>query len=374
MNSTSILWGVNIISAFLMCLLLSTLIIPRILQIAYRKQLFDEPNERKLHSTPVPRLGGLAFKPLVLLSTVLLLAVNLSLGHRELLDELGKDALPFTFTLCAITLAYLVGIIDDLKGVPYRSKFVAQTICGLLLVTGGVMLTDLNGLAFLHLLPSWMSIPLSVFAVVFIVNAINLIDGIDGLASGLCIIAFLCYGITFIIYGQHTNALLSFSTAGVIIPFYYYNVFGRIEKNTKVFMGDTGTMTTGIMLCYLSIRLTHIADTLPSHVNPFVLAFSPMLIPCLDVVRVYIYRVCHGKNPFLPDKNHIHHRLLAMGLSQRQAMAILVLAALVLTVLNVSISHRLGATYLLLLDIILWMIANFLINVRIKRHNRRTAI
>ena len=364
MNSTSILWGVNIISAFLLCLLLSALIIPRILQIAYRKQLCDEPNERKLHSTPGPRLGGLAFKPLVLLSTVLLLAVNLSLGHRELLDELGKDALPFTFTLCAITLAYLVGIIDDLKGVPYRSKFVAQTICGLLLVTGGVMLTDLNGLAFLHLLPSWMSIPLSVFPVVFI----------DGLASGLCIIAFLCYGITFLIYGQHTNALLSFSTAGVIIPFYYYNVFGRIEKNTKVFMGDTGTMTTGIMLCYLSIRLTHIADTLPSHVNPFVLAFSPMLIPCLDVVRVYIYRVCHGKNPFLPDKNHIHHRLLAMGLSQRQAMAILVLAALVLTVLNVSVSRRVGATSLLLLDIILWMLANFLINVRIKRHNLRTAI
>ena len=175
MNSTSILWGVNIISAFLLCLFLSALIIPRILQIAYRKQLFDEPNDRKLHSTPVPRLGGLAFKPLVLLSTVLLLAVNLSLGHRELLDELGKDALPFTFTLCAITLAYLVGIIDDLKGVPYRSKFVAQTICGLLLVTGGVMLTDLNGLAFLHLLPSWRSIPISVFAVVFIVNAINLI-------------------------------------------------------------------------------------------------------------------------------------------------------------------------------------------------------
>ena len=139
-------------------------------------------------------------------------------------------------------------------------------------------------------------------------------------------------------------------------------------------MGDTGTMTTGIMLCYLSIRLTHIADTLPSHVNPFVLAFSPMLIPCLDVVRVYIYRVCHGKNPFLPDKNHIHHRLLAMGLSQRQAMAILVLAALVFTVLNVSVSRRLGATYLLLLDIILWMLANFLINVRIKRHNLRTAI
>ena len=101
--------------------------------------MFDKPNDRKLHSTPVPRLGGLAFKPLVLLSTVLLLAVNLSLGHRELLDELGKDALPFTFTLCAITLAYLVGIIDDLKGVPYRSKFVAQTICGLLLVTGGVI-------------------------------------------------------------------------------------------------------------------------------------------------------------------------------------------------------------------------------------------
>lgn len=104
------------------------------------------------------------------------------------------------------------------------------------------------------------------------------------------------------------------------------------------------------------------------------MAFAPLLVPCFDVVRVYLHRVRNGKNPFLPDKNHIHHRLLAMGLSQRQAMAILVLAALVLTVLNVSVSRRLGATYLLLLDFILWMLANLLINARIKRHNRRTAI
>ena len=348
----------------------SGIVIPRILHIAYRKQLFDEPNERKLHQNPVPRLGGLAFKPVVLLSTVLLVAFNISTGHRELLNELGNNALPLTYAICAITLAYLVGITDDLKGVPYRSKFVAQIICGIFLVAGGVVLTDLNGLAFIHLLPAWMSIPLSVFSIVFIINAINLIDGIDGLASGLCIIAFICYGVTFVIYEQYLHALLAFSTAGVHIPFYYFNVFGNVEKGNKVFMGDTGSMTTGVMLCYLSIQLTHIADTLPSHVNPLVLAFSPILIPCLDVIRVYIYRVTHGKNPFLPDKNHIHHRLIAIGLHQRQAMAILVLSATILIILNVTLSRRIGSTTLLCFDIALWVLSNILITIRIKRNQK----
>lgn len=198
------------------------IVIPQILLIAFRRRLFDEPDERKIHQCVVPRLGGMAFKPVVFFSFVLLLAVNVSTGHDELLKEIGAEALPLAYAFCAIIMLYLVGIADDLIGVRYRAKFFIQIVCGIMLVAGGVELSDLHGMLFIHSMPSWISIPLTVFVTVFIINAINLIDGIDGLASGLCSIAFLFYGMTFIWFHQYLYAMLAFATLGVLIPFYYY--------------------------------------------------------------------------------------------------------------------------------------------------------
>jgi hypothetical protein len=164
----------------------------------------------------------MAFKPVVFFSFVLLLAVNVSTGHDELLKEIGAEALPLAYAFCAIIMLYLVGIADDLIGVRYRAKFFIQIVCGIMLVAGGVELSDLHGMLFIHSMPSWISIPLTVFVTVFIINAINLIDGIDGLASGLCSIAFLFYGMTFIWFHQYLYAMLAFATLGVLIPFYYY--------------------------------------------------------------------------------------------------------------------------------------------------------
>ena len=123
-----------------------------------------------------------------------------------------------------------VGIADDLIGVRYRAKFFIQIVCGIMLVAGGVELSDLHGMLFIHSMPSWISIPLTVFVTVFIINAINLIDGIDGLASGLCSIAFLFYGMTFIWFHQYLYAMLAFATLGVLIPFYYYP---KIRKQSQ---------------------------------------------------------------------------------------------------------------------------------------------
>ena len=205
-----------------LCVFFAGIVIPQILLIAFRRRLFDEPDERKIHQCVVPRLGGMAFKPVVFFSFVLLLAVNVSTGHDELLKEIGAEALPLAYAFCAIIMLYLVGIADDLIGVRYRAKFFIQIVCGIMLVAGGVELSDLHGMLFIHSMPSWISIPLTVFVTVFIINAINLIDGIDGLASGLCSIAFLFYGMTFIWFHQYLYAMLAFATLGVLIPFYYY--------------------------------------------------------------------------------------------------------------------------------------------------------
>lgn len=360
------IWITNIAMVFLLCVFFAGIVIPQILLIAFRRRLFDEPDERKIHQCVVPRLGGMAFKPVVFFSFGLLLAVNVTTGHCELLNEIGREALPLAYAFCAIIMLYLVGIADDLIGVRYRAKFFIQMVCGVMLVAGGVMLTDLHGLFFVHALPAWAAIPLTIFVTVFIINAINLIDGIDGLASGLCSIAFLFYGITFICFAHYLYAMLAFATLGVLIPFYYYNVFGKAEKGRKIFMGDTGSLTIGIMLCFLSLQIIQLpVDTPSPHVNPFVMAFAPLMVPCFDVVRVYLHRVRNGRNPFLPDKNHIHHKLLALGMRQRTAMLTIVLLSTLLTLVNILLSVYVGVTLLLCANMVLWSASNVLITQKI---------
>ncbi len=363
------IWIFNLLSVFLLCVLLAGLVIPEILLIAFRRQLFDEINERKIHHCLVPRLGGIAFKPVVFFAMALLLGVNISLGHTELLAAIEAEALPLTFAFCAILMLYLVGIADDLIGVRYRAKFVLQLLCGVMLIVGGVVFADCHGMLFLHALPWWVSFPLTVFITVFIINAINLIDGIDGLASGLCSIAFLCYGVSFCYFGHYVYAMLSFATLGVLVPFYYYNVFGKAERGKKIFMGDTGSLTIGMMLSFLSLKLSAVAGSTASHsVNPFVIAYAPMIVPCFDVVRVYLHRVRNGKSPFLPDCNHIHHKLLGIGMQQRAAMVTIVLVSLVLTVGNIWLSAYCNVTLLLLVNAALWTWANILLTRRMHAH------
>lgn len=128
-------------------------------------------------------------------------------------------------------------------------------------------------------MPLWLGYPLTILIVVFIINAINLIDGIDGLASGLCSIACLFYGLTFFMLHQYVYAMLAFATLGVLVPFFYYNVFGNAKHGRKIFMGDTGSLTIGMMLCFLSLKLTMCGlDDNTGNVHPMVLAFSPLLV------------------------------------------------------------------------------------------------
>lgn len=260
----SLIWIVNILSVFFLCVFFAGIVIPQILLIAFRRRLFDEPDERKIHQCVVPRLGGMAFKPVVFFSFVLLLAVNVSTGHDELLKEIGAEALPLAYAFCAIIMLYLVGIADDLIGVRYRAKFFIQIVCGIMLVAGGVELSDLHGMLFIHSMPSWISIPLTVFVTVFIINAINLIDGIDGLASGLCSIAFLFYGMTFIWFHQYLYAMLAFATLGVLIPFYYYTEIAYASGMLigGLLLGLFGNYQKRILLITASIFMMGISLTI----------------------------------------------------------------------------------------------------------------
>lgn len=365
-------WLENDLLAFAVAVLIAGILIPKIILIAFRRRLFDEIDERKIHRGVVPRLGGIAFFPAIIFSLAFVVALNLRLGNMLMLSDSLFSSLTIYFELCAVILLYLVGIADDLIGVRYLAKFVVQIIAAIILVCSGMYINDFYGVLWIHEMPVWLSCLFTVFIVVYVVNAINLIDGIDGLASGLSTIALIFYAVVFFNGGAFMFSMLAAATAGTLFPFFYYNVFGDASRQKKIFMGDTGALTTGMVLVFCAIAVMCAKpDSLTVDYNPAIVALSPLIIPCFDVFRVYFHRVRNGRNPFLPDKCHIHHKLLALGASQRSALLTILLASIAFIGINVVISPFFNPTLLLLVDVVIWTGGNIILTKAIRRRERR---
>lgn len=365
-------WIYTDIAVFCVALLLTGIIIPQILLIAFSKKLFDEVDERKIHKGVVPRLGGIAFLPAIIFSICFVLAVNMSFGWADSSLVFEGCSQSILYLLCAEMLIFLVGIADDLIGVRYKAKFVCQILCAIFICASGTYIHDLGGILWIDRIPAWIGWCVSGFIVVYIVNAINLIDGIDGLASGLSGIALIFYGIVLTQAREWVLAVLVWAQLGTLVPFFYYNVFGNPSKRKKIFMGDTGALTVGMLLSFIALSVTNIdAIDVTRDYNQIVLAFSPLIIPAFDVVRVYFHRLRQGRNPFLPDKCHIHHKLLALGLNQRASLCAILLAAVLFMLVNVALSPYVSATWLIVGDVLLWLCGNLLITRAIRRKEAR---
>ena len=357
-----------LMSGFLLSLVLGMMIVPKILLISYKKRLFDMPDSRKVHEIPVPRLGGISFFPVILIVLCFILGVRLYCGYP--IENLPANEFLF-FAVGGMTL-FLIGVADDLVGVGYRYKFLVQILAAVLIVWPGEWFNTLGGLFGIDELPKTLGILFTLFVVVYITNAINLIDGIDGLASGLSCISLFVLGIICTVEGDELYALLAFSTFGVIVPFWFYNVFGNAKRGHKLFMGDTGSLILGYIISLLVIHLSR-ADNqgVAGHSN-MVLALSTLIVPLFDVVRVVMHRLREKKNPFLPDKNHFHHKLLRTGLRPRAVMVSILFIALFFIVLNWLLDDILGTTGLLITDIALWTLLQLGINMGIKKHKETT--
>lgn len=351
----------NYVAVAALSIFLSGVLISKILLIAFRKKLFDEPDPRKIHQGAVPRLGGIAFTPVICISIAFVIGVNYALGEADFLASLSFDPLAVSMGFCSLLLLYLVGMADDLVGVRWRAKFIAEILCGCFLVAGGLSLTGLDGILDVYGISPWVGWPLTVLCVMFVVNAVNLIDGLDGLASGLSAITFAIYGIFLAILHQYFYAMVAFAALGVLVPFFYYNVFGNASRQRKIFMGDTGSLTMGMLISILGLELIRVTEGVPAECDmpkAMVVILSPLIIPCFDVVRVFMYRIRHNANPFLPDNNHIHHRLLAAGVRHHMAMLAIVGVSAGMCVANIALSYVLNINLILLLDIVamaLWV-------------------
>ncbi len=319
-----------------------------ILAISYRKRLYDEPGGRHIHTTPTPRLGGIAFAPIIFCTTILALTLHESFAPEHHLAI--PDCLMW---ISALTFIHMIGIVDDLVGVRYYVKFSAQIIAALLVVASGFWINDMGGLFGIHALSAGVGIPLTVFFIVGIINAFNLIDGMDGLAAGICMIAFAIYGIHSFVAGKFFFSLVAFSALGTLMPFSYLNVHGLGRRRRKLFMGDTGSQTLGMAVSVLAVgQIMNNGTVLVA--KDFILALSPLVVPVFDVAHVVLFRMLRGNHPFHPDMTHIHHRLMKLGSNQRKALALIVYLAAIFVAVNMLLVSYVSLTWILIIDIALW--------------------
>lgn len=358
---------------FIISILLAVMIIPNILFVSHKRRLFDMPDSRKVHQRPVSRLGGVSFFPAISVSFCLIIGTQLALSYYA--DTSMPHSIPYSFIFlgAGCMMLYLIGIMDDIVGVGYRYKFIVQFIAAAILAFSGSWINTLGGLFGIWSIPAWIGIPFTIFVIIYITNAINLIDGIDGLASGLSIIAMIVFSLTFIFQHEYIYALLAFATLGVLLPFWFYNVFGYTRHHHKLFMGDTGSLTLGYILSFIVIKFCTVSPATTEHDDfGVIIAISALFIPLLDVVRVVINRIARGKSPFLPDRSHIHHKLLDTGMRPKLTMLTILSMSVLFIILNVLLSKHINITILLILDVVLWLIFIFTIDHFIQRHKKES--
>lgn len=301
-----------------MSLVIVIMAIPSIITIADKKHLYDVPDERKSHTSVVPTLGGLAIFAGVIISTLL---VNDFTRVRE-----------FQYIMAALLVLFFIGIKDDIMILSASTKFLGQIMsAGIVVVLGDVQLTDLHGFFGItnFELPDYLKIIISIFTIIVITNSMNLIDGINCLSGSMGVIACGAFGAWFYWYGDTHYAILSASIIGSLLGFLYFN-----RTPAKIFMGDTGSLILGLLISILAIKFIEANKGAQPHSLKVMgaaaaMAIAVLVVPLFDTLRVFAVRIAEKRSPFSPDRKHVHHRLLDLGLSHMEATGILVAINLV---------------------------------------------
>ncbi|MFM2227189.1 MAG: hypothetical protein RL664_532 [Bacteroidota bacterium] len=296
---------------------------PPLIKVAKMKHLVDEPGEeRKLHRRSVPTLGG------VLIFAATIISYCLWFPSRGSW-ELGANYNPlqalneFKYILASMFVLFFIGLKDDIVGIDPIKKLIVHLFVGIILVVlADIRLTEFWGLFEVDKLPYWLSVLLSIFIYVVIVNAFNLIDGVDGLAGGIGLIGSVTFTIWFFHTGDMPLALLAVGLAGSLLGFLIFNF-----QPARIFMGDSGSLIIGICMYVLAMKLIEFPPSKLSVamqiVSKPIFAMSVLAYPLIDTLRVFSVRIVNGKSPFTADKNHIHHRLLSLGLKHYQVSIVL---------------------------------------------------
>ena len=322
--------GMIIILLFLVAIVAAGIAYPRVLRFAKRHNIVDNPNARKLQRVPVPVLGSVA--------------VYIGIVAGMLVMFLFSQEPVLIWGFFAMTVLMVIGIWDDIKDLPATLRFLIEIGIVLLhILMTGVYIDSLHGLFGIDELDPWVGIPFSVLCGVGIINAVNMIDGVDGYASGYGMIACLLFAVMFHSVWSMMMVGMAVIVGGALLPFFMHNVFG---VRSKMFIGDGGTLMLGmLMVVFLFFALsseTNCSKLEEEHLYQPAMCLAVLCIPVFDTVRVMFMRILRGKSPFRPDKTHLHHLFIDMGFSHLGAALSILMANL--TVVGLwFLSWQLGA-------------------------------
>lgn len=300
-----------LISAFILAFIIAYRTFPTIIYVAKTKGLMDEPDSRSMHSDRTPTLGGIGiFFSIFVVMTI----VGAFLNTKILLLVMG-----------GLTILFFLGLKDDLTILSARKKFVGQLFAALLLI----VFTDTRIIGFstildVDVLPYWVSIGFTLFVYILIINAYNLIDGVDGLAGTIALSVSAIFVYLFVNANDLSLATIAMALCGALIAFLRLN----FSKNNKIFMGDTGSMIVGFLLAFFVISFINMAQSSPDseyYRDAPALAFALLFYPLIDTLRIFFIRiVIHRVSPFKADKNHIHHKFIQSGYSHLMTTILIV--------------------------------------------------
>lgn len=299
------------------------------------------PNHRAIHLDHTPRLGGLA----------------IFAGFMSAITIFGQFGAGVQQLLAGCVIMLFIGAKDDVISVSAFKKFFVQILAtGIVMVMGDVRISSLQGFLGIYELESGVSFAFTFLVIVGITNAINLIDGLDGLAGTIILVISLCFGTYFYFYSIE-YAFVAYCLAGGMVGFLRYNIY-----KARIFMGDTGSLVSGFVIAVMSVKFLEM-NTVPSAPAT---AVAVLFIPVFDTLRAFSLRISSGKSPFSPDKNHLHHRFLAMGLPQIMVVVLMLMVNLLVIIGTVWFSG-LGNTVLLTAQILFAVLLSIILEIQRRR-------
>ena len=325
------LYTLEILSAGLLAYILSVFLIPAFKQLAFKINLIDQPNQRKIHQAPVPLIGGIS----VALSVALSLLIS-----PDVLSTISK----YSALIATSTLLLLTGVLDDKYDIKAKYKLFIQLACSFSIAISGTRITSLYGVFGIYEIPLAMQYLLTIIVITGVVNSFNLMDGIDGLAGGLSLVGFMIMAFLSFIFLDYTAVIIYTAFMGALIGFLKFNLTAK-----KIIMGDAGSLFLGFVLVVSGIQLLeqsqHQVKMNQSLVLFLIVGF--FCIPVLDSLRVYLVRIKKGSSPFKADRSHLHHLFLLTGLSHKKISLLINSLVVLLLIVSGLMCYYFSVTFIL---------------------------
>lgn len=330
----------EIILGFITSFFVVLLATPSLIKVAKMKRLVDEPTEdRKHHVASVPTIGGIIIFAASIFAYALWFPWD-NIGYYGSPTLFAESVKEFKFLIAAAILIFFIGVKDDIIGVAPAKKLVGHIMVGFILVLmADFRITSLHGVFGVGELPYYLSVMLSIFTYVVVVNAFNLIDGSDGLAAGIGFISSCFFGVWFYTSYQFELSLLAFVLAGSLGAFLIFNF-----SPARIFMGDSGSLFIGAFTFAMALKCietdTSVLPTLVKGISAPVFTMAVLAYPLIDTLRVFTIRLSRGLSPFAADRNHIHHNLIDRGFSHAQTALVLYAISIVLPLISLLFANQ----------------------------------